>query len=981
MSAMGEVDGPPRMAASGTAPLVGTGLGGHAEVQLSQLSGATDDSQPEVDLLSDYRLRSVKVGVGASAFIITLLVVYSLLPGHVPLDAPAFYALVAIAVVGTVAVGLTPWERLSAMRGGDFLLRLYTAWAVLDVALVSAGVAVTGGRRSDLYLIDLALCVFLAGASYPRPYRAALTGLMLVGYISALAATGFGLPAPSLVFRLGMIVATALSADFLADEITSELRFHQDVLVESERRAALWNRVANLGKELDSLDTNLVLAHAVESIVDLGFEAANVAVFDDARETYTVVHPIGIPHEYARGLHPATQGMPGRVLAADGTVVVDDYSTLPSGVELLQREGMRTVVAVPLRIEGRISAVLVGGTRSRREVSGEVLAAFELLAAHASHALEAARSVERHRRDATRFRTLLESAPDAMIVLDSHGKIVEANDEAERIFRYPPDALVGTHITALLPERQRDLASRYEQAFAQDPYNLRIGVDDEVFALRADGSEFLVEAVLGAIETPEGTLVTVAIRDVTERRELERHLTHQATHDHLTGLPNRAQFVERLNAEMSPGKQDGSATAVFFLDVDHFKYINDSRGHTVGDRLIVDIARRLASVVSPGDILARFGGDEFAILVRGMSDKQAATSYAWKILSIFDSPFWLDDVECYVSASIGVAFGAESSQPHDVLREADTAMYHAKQNGRARVELFDEVLTSRAAERLELESDLHRALERGELFLVYQPVVAIDTGEVVSMEALLRWEHPTKGLVPPLTFIPVAEDTGLILPIGRFVLAEACRQLAEWRGRVPQFPNISVSVNVSSRQLEHDRLFAEVKAVLEDTGLPPELLVLEITESFFIRDIAAAVRRLEALKSLGLRISLDDFGTGFSSLSSLSRLPIDIVKIDKSFIDGLGTKYDSVVGAVIDVARAFDLTVVAEGIEHAHQVEHLNRIGCGYAQGYYFAKPLVVEALETFVLSPSTRHPSNPAQAKASAGRPEIHAPRSPGKR
>ncbi|MDA8183120.1 MAG: putative bifunctional diguanylate cyclase/phosphodiesterase [Acidimicrobiales bacterium] len=960
----------PEGSSFGTAPTrAGADFGDQAPAaSVNPATAEPDRSEP--DLLNAFRLRSVKVGLGASVLIICLIVIYSLLPGHVPLDVPAFYTLIGIAAAGTVVVALVPWEHLSAVHGASYLLHLYTAWAVLNIALVSAGVAVTGGHRSDLYLVDLALCVFLAGASYPRPYRAALTLMMLLGYAAALLASGWGIPASSLVFRLGMIVATALSADFLADEFTGEIRFHQSVMVESERRAALWSRVADLGKELDVLDPNLVLAHAVEAVAELGFEAANVALFDDDRQTYKVIHPIGIPPEYSEALHPATMGMPGLVLREQGMVIVDEYASLPGGVPVMQAEGITTAVGAPLRVEGGIAAVLVGAARERREVNPEVLAAFELVASHASHALETARDVERHRRDASRFRSLLESAPDAMIVLDSSGRIVEANDEAERIFGYAPDTLTGSNITALLPERQRHLAAHYQEAFASDPHNLKVGVDDEVFAVRADGSEFLVEALLGSIDTPDGTLVTVAVRDVTERRELERHLAHQATHDHLTGLPNRAQFVDRLNASMASDGAVGLTATVCFLDVDHFKYVNDSRGHGIGDRLLMEIARRLAGAIGPGDHLARFGGDEFAILASHVQDRAGALAYAWHLLSIFDEPFELDDVECYVSASIGVAFGRVGYAPHDVLREADTAMYHAKQSGRARVELFDEALTGRAAERLALESDLHRAIDGSELYLVYQPVVSIETHEVVGMEALIRWQHPERGLVPPLAFIPVAEDTGLILPIGRFVLEEACRQLAEWRSRIAEFPDISMSVNVSSRQLEHDRLVADVGAILEDTGVPPELLVLEITESFFIRDLPAAVRRLNALKRLGLRISLDDFGTGFSSLSSLSRLPIDIVKIDKSFIDGLGTKYDAVVSAVIEVARAFDLQVVAEGIEHPQQLAHLRQIGCGYAQGYYFAKPLTVDALELFVMTPPLQRdpaaksdPSSPGTA------------------
>jgi Amt family ammonium transporter len=455
-----------------------------------------------------------------------------------------------------------------------------------------------------------------------------------------------------------------------------------------------------------------------------------------------------------------------------------------------------------------------------------------------------------------------------------------------------------------------------------------------------------MEVVVGPIDAPQGLVETAAIRDVTERREFERRLAHQASHDDLTGLPNRTLFVDRLVGALERSSPGGPSVAVCFLDVDHFKYVNDSRGHSVGDALLAEVAKRISHTARSADLVARFGGDEFAVLVEGIADRQDATAYAWRLLAALDQPFLLHGVEAYVSASVGIAFGGRGDDAHNLLRDADAAMYHAKQRGRARVEVFDEVLTTRALERVEIEASLHQALIANELSLVYQPYVDLRGGTVVGVEALLRWQHPSRGELAPGTFMAIAEESGLVVQIGRWVLSEACRQAARWTHGRPEASRLAMSVNVSNRQLEHDHLIAEVASVLDATGLPPDCLVLEITESFFIRDLPAAVRRLHALRRLGVRIAIDDFGTGFSSLNSLSRLPIDVVKIDKSFVDGLGTRYDAVIGAVVDVAEAFDLTVVAEGVEHVEQLERLKALGCHMAQGFLLGTPARADAIE-----------------------------------
>jgi diguanylate cyclase (GGDEF)-like protein/PAS domain S-box-containing protein len=603
------------------------------------------------------------------------------------------------------------------------------------------------------------------------------------------------------------------------------------------------------------------------------------------------------------------------------------------------------VVAAPVWVSGQIVAVLQGGSREARAPASDQIAAFEMFATQAGKALENAQLLERRRREADHFRQLLASAPDAVIVIGQDGRIVEASDQAELLYGYPTDELVGQSVTLLMPERVKDVQTALLNDWVANTGNPSLGPDPIVFGRKKDGTEIPLELAFSTTDTPEGELTSVAIRDVTERREFERRLTHQATHDALTGLPNRELFTQRLIASLHGRLGIDPPVTVCFLDLDHFKYVNDSRGHRTGDALVEAVSQRLVGAVD-NHFIARVGGDEFGVLVEGLADQQAAVDFAAQLLSVFDEPFLVDAVDCYVTASVGLAFARTPDQSGMVMRNADAAMYRAKRNGRARAAFFDETLTALAAERVATEASLHLALAGNQFELVYQPIIALDDGHMTGVEALLRWHHPDRGLVLPDQFMSTAEDTGLVVPVGRWALEEACRQIAAWRSRFPLAPDLTVSVNVSGRQLEHDHFVTDVENVLRVSAIPPSLLILEITESFFIRDFQAAVGRLTALKRLGVRLAIDDFGTGFSTLFSLSRLPVDTVKIDKAFIDGLGTRYDAVVSAVVTMGNAFDLQVVAEGIEHRSQRDRLMELGCRFAQGFYFSMPLTTPDVE-----------------------------------
>ena len=425
--------------------------------------------------------------------------------------------------------------------------------------------------------------------------------------------------------------------------------------------------------------------------------------------------------------------------------------------------------------------------------------------------------------------------------------------------------------------------------------------------------------------------------------ETKEHFRHAAFHDSLTGLPNRAMFTELLKAEIeSSQRRDGHMFAVLFLDLDRFKNINDSLGHTHGDLLLVAFAERLERTLRPVDTLARFGGDEFAILLSGMTDATDAVRVAQRIQDELTQPFVLDKNSAFATASIGIALSSSGyDRADDILRDADIAMYRAKENGKARYELFDQGMHARAVSRLQLESDLRQAIEQKEFCVYYQPIICLQTGRLAGFEALVRWNHPRRGIVSPADFIPVAEETGLIVPIGEWVLNEACMHVRQWQIDSPSHRSLSLSVNLSARQVAQPDLLERIKEALETSKLNPHCLKLEITESVVMENAEAATLMFKQLRSLGVQLSIDDFGTGYSSLSYLHRFPLNYLKIDRSFVMRLTTDNDNaIVRTISTLARNLGMEVIAEGIETEEQYQQLKMLGCEYGQGYLFSRPV-----------------------------------------
>lgn len=475
-------------------------------------------------------------------------------------------------------------------------------------------------------------------------------------------------------------------------------------------------------------------------------------------------------------------------------------------------------------------------------------------------------------------------------------------------------------------------------AFPNLPVVVLTGQDDTSLALEAvsaGADDYLVKRHVQA------DAIVRALRYAIERSRTRSQLVHQAMHDVLTGLPNRALFVDRLEQALARSERTDGLVAVIFLDLDRFKTINDSLGHDAGDRVLVEVAARLQDVVRPSDTLARFGGDEYTVLCEATSAYQGL-AIADRLAVALSVPIESGGHEVFLTASVGIAFGRHGDQPADLIRDADSAMYKAKERGPGEVETFDVEMRTRALQRLEVEHDLHRAVERDELRLHWQPIVELDTRNIVAAEALLRWEHPERGLVMPDEFIPVATETGLIVPIGRWVVESACEQLKLWRQAGLTEPGFVGSVNASAREIETGQLAESVRAALARCGVAPSELCLEVTERDLMSETGAVLDVVNALQDLGGQLALDDFGTGHSSLLVLKRLPIQTVKVDRAFVQGLEDDDDqdaAIIEAVASLAHALGLSAVAEGIETETQRRKCQELGCDLGQGFLFARP------------------------------------------
>jgi diguanylate cyclase (GGDEF)-like protein/PAS domain S-box-containing protein len=543
-----------------------------------------------------------------------------------------------------------------------------------------------------------------------------------------------------------------------------------------------------------------------------------------------------------------------------------------------------------------------------------------------------------------RYRGLLEAAPDAMVVVNDSGDIVLLNVQAEKQFGYSRDELIGQKVKNIIPEGFAERLIADGTRTAAEALAQQIGTGIELNGHRKDGSEFPIEIMLSPLESAEGILVTAAIRDVSAARAMTLQMVHSAQHDFLTGLPNRMLFNDRVSQAIILAPRHAKKVGVLFLDLDGFKHINDSLGHPIGDKLLQSIASRLVDCVRGSDTVSRQGGDEFVVLLSEMEHPEDAAIAARRMLQTVAGCHSVDQHDLHVTTSIGVSVFPDDGQDAETLiKNADTAMYQAKENGRQSYQFFKPAMNVRAVERQSIEESLRLALERQEFALHYQPKVNLRTGEITGAEALIRWTHPTRGPVSPAQFIPVAEDSGLIVPIGNWVLREACKQARAWVDA--GLPLATMAVNISAMEFRHDNFLETVFAILEETGLDPKSLEIELTESVLMKRAESAASVLQTLKARGVQVAVDDFGTGYSSLSYLRKFPVDALKIDQSFVRQITIAVDdtSIVTAIISMARSLKLRVVAEGVEKLEELEFLQANQCEEAQGYYFSRPVLPE--------------------------------------
>jgi diguanylate cyclase (GGDEF)-like protein/PAS domain S-box-containing protein len=534
---------------------------------------------------------------------------------------------------------------------------------------------------------------------------------------------------------------------------------------------------------------------------------------------------------------------------------------------------------------------------------------------------------------------LLDSLPTALVVTDDAGVIMLWNRRATELYGYESDEALGHDVNELITGSPVELRAAIRAAVADEGR-----WNGELVTNRKDGSSIPIVATIERLEAPEigfYGLVSASI-DNSERRALQVTLAHQALHDPLTGLPNRALFLDRLDQALARVRRHPGTIAVLFVDLDRFKIVNDTCGHQAGDEILRAVASLFEGMVRPEDTVARLGGDEFAVCCEQLAGPAEAVALAERLTTAVSQPFVVSGREFYVTPSIGIVLGTgvPGETASTLLRDADAAMYHAKDRGRGRIELFDHGMRTEVLRKAEVASELRHAVERGEFVLHYQPIVRLADGTLTGFEALLRWDHPGRGLLLPRAFIDVAEDTNLIVPIGAWVLGEAGRQLAAWRDELPEHP-ITISVNLSARQIADLDLVATVRDTLTRHQLEPSRLSFEITESTLMEDAEGSVATLRELKALGVQLAIDDFGTGYSSLAYLKRFPVDFLKIDRSFVSGLDTESEDavIVKAVVELGRALGLGVVAEGVETDGQLAELERIGCELAQGYRWSMP------------------------------------------
>ena len=610
------------------------------------------------------------------------------------------------------------------------------------------------------------------------------------------------------------------------------------------------------------------------------------------------------------------------------------------------------VFTVPLFLKDELKALM--SIANPTTLARSTCDSLDALSSQVALALDSAALTEDllRRQSEARFSSLVTNSSDVVMVVDADSTMQYISPSVERVLGYGVDELEGSKLTTLIHPEDKAQILQFLTSGERDG-DSHPGLVELRIRHRNDFWLHVETLRTNLLHDPNVKGIVLNTRDISERKAFEEQLQHQAFHDSVTNLANRALFKDRVDHALERQSRDDRPISVLFMDLDDFKTINDSLGHAAGDRLLAEVGERLKTCLRSADTAARLGGDEFAILLEDGGQGIEAAEVATRIMAALEAPFTLDHKEVFARASIGIATASQDKEGNpqnaeDLLRDADVAMYMAKEAGKSRYQVFEPAMHDTALRRLELKADLQRAVDHGEFFLNYQPIIELESGEISGLEALLRWNHPQRGIIPPLDFIPLAEETGLIVPIGHWVLQEACRQGKALQGRFPHDPPLYVTVNLSVRQLQRAEIVDEVAEILRESGLDPGTLALEITESVMMQDMELSIQRLTELKALGVKLAVDDFGTGYSSLNYIRRFPVDILKVDKSFVDNVneGGEQSALTAAIIELASILKLLPVAEGIERADQLEKLQDLKCDLGQGFYFAKPLPMNEID-----------------------------------
>ena len=841
--------------------------------------------------------------------------------------------LLVLAVILRLSVGSRRREpaflMLVAGTGALLITDSIYGWKLLHGGYTTGGVLDVGWAIFYALLGAAALHPSMASLSEPAPAPSVRVGarrILLLALASVTAPvmmivrTALHAPRETYVMASAAVVMFAL----VIARMTGIMRRHESAVHREEalRRAGASLLVAGSHEE--------IYAAALSGVRSVVGPEADAHIYLTAGEREAQNSPAGTLADRAEAEALDLEALPEEARAS---LDADRVATLDSGHGHL--------ALAPLRYRGELRGVLA--VKSSEHLAPAVVESFLTLAVEVALALESLALTQAALSSEERLSSLTKNASDVICVVDEESRLRYVSPSIERAFGYRPDAREATNLIEIVHPGDRPRMLAFLSAAAAKPAGDSSAAE---FRFRHDAHGWReVEALTTNLITDESVQgLVLNVRDVSERKKFEAELEHQAFHDVLTSLPNRGLFRNRVEQALADHRRDGRPVTVMFLDLDDFKNVNDSLGHAAGDELLREVARRLDDCMRTVDTAARLGGDEFGLLIQSSETELQAVEIAERVMSQVSAAMRIEGVDIVTGTSIGIAFSGPGTHAiadaDQLLRNADAAMYMAKQRGKSNYQIFEPEMQEQALARLELKTDLQRALDAGEFTLRYQPVVDIDHNEIAGVEALVRWEHPTRGMVPPLEFIPLAEDTGMILPLGRQILHEACQKMADLHREFDPEGRLWISVNVSARQLQSPNFVEDVRSALESSGIAPNSLVLELTESVMIQDVELSILRLEALRALGVRLAIDDFGTGYSSLNYIRQFPLDILKIDRTFLADPNPKVKQMTAAIVDLARIFKLQAVAEGIENSDHLEQVQRMKCEFGQGFHFAEPL-----------------------------------------